>query len=178
MARKISKHLAPMKITRPILAASIALLLAAPARGAEAAEPGEGILMLRTKQGNGDEECLQALLISTDVVFQISGPVARARLVQTFNNPAGVWCEGLYVFPLPQNAAVDRLLLRVGERVTESVVHERAGNVFAASFANIGPRETVVVELEYQQPIDHAGNRFSPRFPMLVAPRHVRIGPL
>jgi Ca-activated chloride channel family protein len=44
--------------------------------------------------------------------------------------------------------------------------------------ANIGPRETVVVELEYQQILRFDGGRFSLRFPMVIGPRYVPAGPL
>jgi len=182
----------------------IALLLAAPAYGAPAPEAGEGMLMLRMRQSeteNGAAEAIQAPLISTDVVFRVTGPIARARVVQTFHNPSGDWYEGVYVFPLPENAAVDRLRLRVGERLIEGEIRERAAakqvydqakasgrraalfdqerpNIFTTSVANVGPRETIVVELEYQQALRYDGNRFSLRFPMVVGPRYVPAGPL
>jgi len=35
-----------------------------------------------------------------------------------------------------------------------------------------------VEEGEYQQSLQHDDNLFSPRFPMVVAPRHIRTGPL
>ena len=177
---------------------AIALVLAAPAYGAPPAEAKEGALFLRAGDG---ERTLQAPLVSTDVVFRVSGPVARARVVQTFENPGEDWYEGVYVFPLPETAAVDRLRLRVGERVIEGEIRERQAarlaydqarsggrraalfdqerpNIFTTSVANIGPRETIVVELEYQQTLRYDGNRFSLRFPMVIGPRYVPAGPL
>lgn len=177
---------------------AIALLLATPAYAAPASETGEGTLLLRLNDGEG---ALQAPLVSTEVVFRVSGPIARARLVQTFHNPRDDWYEGVYVFPLPQNAAVDRLRLRVGERLIEGEIRERGAakqvydqarhsgrraalldqerpNIFTTSVANIGPRETIVVELEYQETLRYDGNRFSLRFPMVVGPRYVPAGPL
>lgn len=175
---------------------AIALVLAAPAYGAET--PTEGTLVLRASEG---APAIEAPLVSTDVVFRVSGPIARAHVVQTFRNPGEDWYEGIYVFPLPQGAAVDRLLLRVGERTIEGEIRERgvakqsyeqarqAGrraalldqerpNIFTTSVANIGPHETVVVELEYQETLRYDGNRFSLRFPMVVGPRYVPAGPL
>jgi Ca-activated chloride channel family protein len=176
----------------------IALLLAGPAYGAEADTPSEGTLLLRTADGAG---AVEAPLVSTDVQFRVGGPIARARVVQTFRNPAADWYEGVYVFPLPQGAAVDRLLLHVGERVIEGEIRERGvakqvydqarrsgrraalldqerPNVFTASVANIGPQETIVVELEYQETLRYDGNRFSLRFPMVVGPRYVPAAPM
>src|SRR3954451_1610212 len=97
-----------------------ALLLAAPAYGAPPER--EGGLLLRAREG---EETVQAPLVSTDVVFQVSAPIARAPVVQTFQTPQPDWYEGVYVFPLPENAAVDRLLVRVGERLIEGEIRER-----------------------------------------------------
>ena len=187
---------AVLGLTCGVAIGGVALLLAAPAYGAESAsEPG---LLLRAQ---GSEACLSAPLVSTDVVFQVSGPIARARVIQTFQNPRADWYEGVYVFPLPENAAVDRLRLRVGERLVEGEIRERAAarqvyaeasrsgrraalldqerpNIFTASVANIGPGETIVVELEYQQTLRYDGNRFSLRFPMVVGPRYNPAGPL
>jgi Ca-activated chloride channel homolog len=182
----------------------MALLLAAPAYGAPASETTEGALLLRVRQPiaeSADVRAIEAPLISTDVVFRVSGPIARARVVQTFHNPSEDWYEGVYVFPLPENAAVDRLRLRVGERLIEGEIREREAakqvydqakasgrraalfdqerpNIFTTSVANVGPRETIVVELEYQQALRYDGNRFSLRFPMVVGPRYTPSGPL
>jgi Ca-activated chloride channel homolog len=149
--------------------AGIAMLLAAPAYAAENEEP--GCLMLRGAGGTSP-----APLVSTEVVFRVAGPVARARVVQTFRNPYDDWYEGVYVFPLPENGAVDRLRLVVGSRVVEGEIRERP-NMFTARVANIGPRDTIVVELEYQQLLRYDGGRFSLRFPMAIGPRYIA-GPL
>jgi Ca-activated chloride channel family protein len=170
--------------------AGIALLLAMPAYADESG------LRLRHR---GDGESMAAPLLSTDVSFRVTGPVARARVVQTFRNPHDAWYEGVYVFPLPETGAVDRLRLLVGEQVTEGEIRERAAaklvydqarntgrraalldqerpSIFTTQVANIGPRETVVVELEYQQILRFDGGRFSLRFPMVVGPRYVPAG--
>lgn len=176
--------------------AGAGMLLPSPAHAAPG-EATQGTLLLRA--GDGGEAA--APLLDTDVTFRVSGPVARARVVQTFRNPHAAWYEGIYVFPLPENGAVDRLRLRVGERVIEGEIRERglakqvyaqaraAGqraalleqerpNLFTASVANIGPGETVVVELEYQQVLRFDNGRFSLRFPMVVGPRYVPAGPM
>jgi len=169
----------------------IAVVLASPAYGME------GGLVLR---GAG-RESIAAPLVSTDVTFRVSGPLARARVVQTFHNPEADWFEAVYVFPMPEGAAVDRLRLQIGERVIEGEIRERGAarmaygaaraagrraallgqerpNVFTTEVGNIGPRETVVVEIEYQQVLRYDGGRFSLRFPMVVAPRYVPARPL
>ena len=166
------------------------LLLAQPAR---ASETGTGALLLRSAEG---AESVSAPLLSTDVAFRITGMVARAHVIQTFENASADWVEGVYVFPLPENAAVDHLRLRVGERTIEGEIREREAaqrtyvaarasgrraalldqerpNIFTTSVANIGPRERVTVELEYQQTLRYENGRYSMRFPMVVGPRYV-----
>lgn len=183
-------------VAAAMVLAGVGMLLPSPAHAAPG-EATQGTLLLRARDGGE----AAAPLLDTDVTFRVSGPVARARVVQTFRNPHAAWYEGIYVFPLPENGAVDRLRLRVGERVVEGEIRERglakqvyaqaraAGqraalleqerpNLFTASVANIGPGETVVVELEYQQVLRFDNGRFSLRFPMVVGPRYVPAGPM
>ena len=157
----------------------------------------EGGLVLRA----AGKAPVVAPLLSTEVTIRVAGPVARAHVVQTYHNPEDDWYEGVYVFPLPENAAVDRLRMRVGERVIEGEIKERGAaraaygearaagqraalldqerpNIFTTQVANIGPREAVVVELEYQQVLRYDAGRYSLRFPMVVGPRYVPAGPM
>src|SRR5690606_34012765 len=110
-----------------------------------------------------------ATRINTAIQIRVSGPVARTVVSQEFRNDGAKWVEGIYVFPLPDTAAVDRLRLRIGERFIEGEIREkeearaeyekarqdgkRAGlveqqrsNLFTTSIANVGPGETVNVE--------------------------------
>ncbi len=54
----------------------------------------------------------------------ITGMVNRVNVTQTFSNTTDNWQEGIYVFPLPENAAVDHMRLRIGERVIEGQIKE------------------------------------------------------
>ncbi|MFT6121774.1 MAG: Ca-activated chloride channel family protein [Oleiphilaceae bacterium] len=135
-----------------------------------------------------------AITLATHVVMSISGPILRAKVRQTFRNPSQFWSEGMYTFPLPEEAVVDRLRMVVGERVIEGQIHEKqaakkiyqkareAGkktsllnhhrtNIFTTSVANVGPGETIVVEFEYQQVLDFKAKRFALRFPMVNTPK-------
>jgi Ca-activated chloride channel homolog len=102
-------------------------VLAAAAAGAESARDAgrvsEGTLFWRAA---GSDALMPAPVLETDVHIVVSGIVARARVRQQSSNPATGWSEGVYVFPLPDAAAVDRLRMRVGERSIEGVVRERA----------------------------------------------------
>jgi Ca-activated chloride channel family protein len=161
-------------------------------------EPGQGTLLFHS---NGAAEPCAAPLLHTDVEIKVSGLVARARVTQSFRNPFDEWFEGVYVFPLPENAAVDRLMMRIGERVVQGEIRERTAakrdyraardsgrraalleqerpNVFTSSVANIGPLEVVVVEIEYQQTLRYDAGTFSLRFPMTVGVRYIPGAPL
>ena len=134
--------------------------------------------------------------LDTDVQIQVSGLVARVRVSQSFRNPSADWLNGIYVFPLPQDSAVDHLRLTIGERVIEGEIQEKAKaraayeaardegrsaalteqlrpNLFRNSVANIGPGERVLVTIEYQQAVRYEAGRFSLRFPMTVGTRYI-----
>jgi len=151
-----------------------------------------GALLFNTKEPG---KYVPAPLLATDVKIDVSGPIARARVTQRFINPGDSWVEGKYIFPLPEESAVDTLKMVIGERVIEgrikekqearqiyeeakaagkkaSLVEQQRPNVFTNSVANIGPGETIVVQIEYQQTAHRDGDTFSLRFPMVVAPRY------
>ncbi len=138
---------------------------------------------------------IEALQMQTDVDYEITGSIARAKVKQQFKNSSSLWAEGIYVFPLPANAAVDHFRMIIGERIIEGQVKERvtakkiyeraksAGkkaslieqqrpNVFTTSLANIAPGEEITVEFEFQQLLDYKDKSYRLRFPMVVGPRY------
>src|SRR6185295_17346711 len=58
----------------------------------------------------------------TDVKAEISGFLARVTVTQDFQNPFKDKIEAVYTFPLPQNAAVDDMTMRVGNRVVRGKI--------------------------------------------------------
>ncbi|HEY0664049.1 MAG TPA: marine proteobacterial sortase target protein, partial [Thiobacillaceae bacterium] len=157
-----------------------------------------GRLLFRTEVAGSYRE---APTVSTDVNIAISAMVARVKLTQAFTNPGKQWREGVYVFPLPENAAVDHMRMQVGERIIEGEIKEREAakrsyeeakaegrkaslveqerpNLFTNSVANIGPGETVTVTIEYQQSLRLDQGQVRLRFPMAVTPRYIPGMPL
>ena len=137
--------------------------------------------------------------ISTEVAVEVTGIIARTRVTQVFHNPGSDSVEGVYVFPLPEKAAVDRLWLRIGERVIEGRVQEKAEarrtyekargegrkaalieqqrpNLFTNSVAHIGPGERIEIRIEYQQAVAYENGEYRLRFPLTTTPRYVPMG--
>jgi Ca-activated chloride channel family protein len=186
-----------MTLARLTLIVAVLVLGVTPAR-AEARRVTEGTLLWRTA---GQESAVPAPLLATEVEMRVTGLVVRAVVRQRFTNPSGEWAEGVYVFPLPEDAAVDHLKMKVGDRVVEGVVQERMAaktayetakrqgqraslveqerpNVFTASVANIAPGATIEVEIEYQHTARYGDGRFGLRFPMVVGPRYIPGAPI
>ena len=76
--------------------------------------------------------------LQTDLRISVAGVVARVRVAQRFRNTGGGYVEAVYALPLPDDAAVDRLAMQIGERVIEGEIHERQQPT--ASTAKRAPR--------------------------------------
>ncbi len=186
----------PVAAVIALLLTAIAALYAQPSIAApeETFTPDQaqaGSLLLRMSNGYR-----VATRINTDVDLDISGLTVRALVRQTFRNDGSEWVEGIYVFPLPEGAAVDRMRLVIGERVIEgeiqekkkaeatyekakaqgrraSLVRQERANLFTTAVANVGPGETVSIEIEYLDTARYDAGTFSLRFPMTLTPRYI-----
>jgi len=139
--------------------------------------------------------------LASEVDYQVNGILARARITQHFINPYDKWQEGIYVFPLPETAAVDTLLMRVGNRVIEGKIKQRKQarieyekasangqqaalvdqerpNIFTASVTDIAPGASISIEIEYQHKVDVYDGEYSLRLPLVVGPRYVLSKPV
>lgn len=151
----------------------------------------EGRLVFKSKDG-----MIKAPTLKTDVHMRITGMIARVKVEQHFKNPTKDWMEGVYVFPLPEESAVDHLDMKVGTRVIEGQIKEKdeakktyeaakqegkkatlleqeRTNIFTTNVANIGPDEEITVAIEYQETLRYDQGQFRIRFPMVVAPRYI-----
>lgn len=161
----------------------------------------EGALLFKTNQRG---RYMPAPVLKTDVQITVTGIIARTTVRQEFTNPSrrkGDWLEGIYVFPLPETAAVDHLRMKIGERIVEGQIKERAEakkiyeqakhegkrtslveqerpNIFTTSVANIGPGEHITVEIEYQETVRYDNGQFQLRFPMVVGRRYIPGAPV
>jgi Ca-activated chloride channel family protein len=137
----------------------------------------------------------------TEVELEVTGIIIHGRLTQHFHNPTSEVIEAIYVFPLPDRAAVHFMEIMIGERriVSEiqekeearrtyerakesgrkaALVDQRRPNLFTTAVANINPAETVSVVLEYLEEATYRDGLFGLRFPLTFTPRFVSFDPL
>lgn len=182
---------------RRLAAGAVLLALCLPLATLARAQSGdggsEGGLFFKTSTPG---QYYEAPLLRTDVRLGVAGTIIRATVRQHFINPSNAWMEGVYVFPLPEQSAVDRLVMEIGDRrvvgeikgrVEAKQIYEQAAaagqhaslveserpNIFTTSVANIGPGEQVVVEIQYQDRVYIDAGVYSLRFPMVVGPRYI-----
>jgi Ca-activated chloride channel homolog len=164
----------------------LTILFPASVAAVAAEEPGEGRLL------GPDGKVFP--LEHTDVRADISGPVARVVVRQTFKNPFEEAIEAIYVFPLPDRAAVDDMTIEIGARRIRGEIKKRAEaekiyeaaksagktaalltqerpNIFTQSLANILPGEAIVVEIRYAETLAYEKGGYTFVFPMVVGPR-------
>lgn len=149
---------------------------------------------LRAVSGGGD--VLRFPLEHTDVRADIAGLVAHVEVVQTFSNPYDRPIEAVYVFPLPNRAAVDGMEIHLEGRVirglirkreearaaykaardegrTAALVDQERPNIFTQSVANILPGDTIEVHLRYFETLPNRAGLQEFVFPMVVGPRFI-----
>jgi Ca-activated chloride channel family protein len=168
------------------------VVLSASAQASGLGDAKTGTLMLKANDG----AYAMAPKVRTEVGIEVNGMVARTRVSQVFHNPGNDFVEGVYVFPLPESAAVDHLWMRIGERVIEGQIQEKDAarrvyeqakgegrkaalveqqrpNLFTNNVAHIGPGERVEIKIEYQQPLRYDNGEYRLRFPLAVTPRYL-----
>ena len=153
----------------------------------------EGALLYRSASSGRYES---VPLVHTDVALDVRGLVATATVTQQYVNSSTEPIEAVYVFPLPHDAAVYDMEIRIGNRLIRSVIREREEakrvyesaksegkraalveeerpNIFTASVANLMPGDHVDVRLRYVQPLLWEDGRMRLVFPMVVGPRYI-----
>lgn len=86
--------------------------------GAEANVPGLGVLRARLPGASGDGD-FALRLTQQKVTVKIAGDVARTEIEETFHSDDARVLEGIFRFPLPPDAAIERLALDVDGKMEE-----------------------------------------------------------
>src|SRR3989449_4009245 len=159
------------------------------------AQSGETQGSLQVVDPNGKPKAVCPLK-HTDVKAEISGFLARVVVTQEFENPFKEKIEAVYTFPLPQNAAVDDMTMRVGDRTvrgkilrreeaqavyeaakssgqTASLLNQERPNIFTQSVANILPGEQIKISISYVETLKYEDGSYEFVFPMVVGPRYI-----
>lgn len=133
-------------------------------------------------------------LAHTDVKAEISGYIASVNVSQRYENSFSTKIEAVYVFPLPENAAVSEFVMTVGDRRIRGVIRERAEaemiynsaraqgytaslmtqerpNVFTQRVANIEPGKAIDIDIRYFHTLACRDGEYEFDFPMVVGPR-------
>ena len=144
---------------------------------------------------NAKDEALFSALKHTDVKAQISGGIALVTVEQQFSNPSKTPVEAVYTFPLPDDAAVNAMEFRVGNRRIVGEIKRReearkiydeaksAGkrtalldqerpNIFTQSVANVMPGDDLRVKISFVQRLNYKGGAYEWAFPTVVGPRY------
>ena len=143
-----------------------------------------------------DDGYFPALTQNSDYQVNVNGLLARVHFTQTFKNSSNDFLEAVYVFPLIDDAAVDSMVMEIGERrivgkIKEkqqalklynkakqqgkktSLVTQQRPNLFTTKLANIAPGETIKISISYLQSVTLKDETFSLRIPLTLTPRFI-----
>lgn len=160
--------------------------------------PGSGAMVARLSAP--DEATDRAGLVPlplkhTAVDASINGYISTVNVRQQFENPFDEKIEAVYLFPLPEKAAVSEFLMIIGERRIRGILREkeeakaiyeearrqgrqasllvqRRPNVFEQKVANIEPGKGIDVDIKYFHTLAYQDGWYSFVFPTVVGPRY------
>jgi len=178
---------------RPLHALFAVALAATPAM----AQVTQGSLQIAVDPAKppAEGELRELPLLHTDVRAEVTGFISRVTVTQTFHNPSPSPIEAVYVFPLPTNAAVGALSIKLGGRTIRGIVQTRdqarktyqaakasgrraalleqeRANVFTQSVTGILPGDKIDIEIVYDAEVGYADGAYQLVFPMVVGPRY------
>lgn len=153
--------------------------------------PGCGALMAVRP---GEETRVAVPLKHTDVQAHISAYIATVDVTQQYQNPYDEKIEAVYVFPLPQNAAVNEFIMTIGDRRIRGIIRDREeaiktyeaakqqgkvaslltqerANIFTQKVANIEPGKAIDINIKYFHTLAYVDGWYEYVFPMVVGPR-------
>lgn len=191
-AKRYFIHLGLMPIL--FLVALLGKAVAAPASDTPLSpQTGSGQLRLNNHQTHSQHE---AILLSASAQVNLNPLAATVTFEQTFENNSADWVEGTYVFPLPENAAVDYLEMLIGDKKIVGKIRKKAqakaiyqaavnngqkaallesvrDNLFVAKVGNIPPNSKVTILLHYVQSVHYENGEFSWYLPGTYTPRYL-----
>jgi Ca-activated chloride channel family protein len=133
--------------------------------------------------------------LNTAIEAQIDGDLATVTIVQRFENPLTEPVHATYLFPLNKDAAVNKMVMVVGDERIHAVIQEKrkalktfedakqAGksaalleqhrpNMFTQSVANLMPGQPITVRISYVQTVPKVDGDYELVLPLVVGPRY------
>jgi hypothetical protein len=156
--------------------------------------PGGGCLITSVRNPAGVQQVVTVPLAATEVTADIVSYIASVNVKQIFSNPYSEKIEAVYVFPLPENAAVNDFVMTVGDRRIRGVIRDKEEakviyenaksqgyaaslleqnrpNIFTQKVANIEPGKQIDVDITYFSTLSCSDGEFEFAFPLVVGPR-------
>ena len=153
--------------------------------------PGSGVLLAKIPE---EPKLIPVPLRHTTVTGTIDGYMASVNVKQQFHNPFDTKIEAVYMFPLPQNSAINEFVMKVGDRRIRGVIREREQaekiysqarsqghiaslmtqerpNIFTQKVANLTPGTQIDVDVRYFNTLKWDDGAYEFVFPMVVGPR-------
>jgi Ca-activated chloride channel homolog len=166
------------------------------------ASPGSGTMLARV--GAADDQDAEPAEIPlplkhTEVRAAVTGYVGTVDVTQQFENPYDEKIEAVYMFPLPEKAAVSEFVMTIGERrirgilrakeeaqqiyaearaqgYRASLLTQHRPNIFEQRVANIEPGKRIDVDIRYFHTLAYEDGWYSFVFPTVVGPRYNPVG--
>jgi hypothetical protein len=110
----------------------------------DADAPASGVGELRAKKpGAKDEKDRAVRLAQHAVKIRVAGNVARTEIDEVFTNDTNDELEGIYRFPLPPGAQIERLALEVDGKLVEGefIDKSRASAIWRGAIRNATPNQ-------------------------------------
>ena len=162
--------------------------------------PGSGaMLAVLAPRGAAPPTEVPLPLRHTDVRAVVNGYVSAVDVTQQFENPYDEKIEAVYLFPLPEKAAVNEFVMTIGERRIRGILREKEEaqriyedaraqgyrasllvqhrpNIFEQKVANIEPGKRIDVNIRYFHTLAYEDGWYSFVFPTVVGPRYNPVG--
>jgi Ca-activated chloride channel family protein len=134
-------------------------------------------------------------LLETKARVNIAGVIAETELTQVYKNEGERTIEAIYVFPLGTRSAIHAMRMKIGPRIIEAIIEEKAmakriyemakdegkvaslleqerPNVFQMKVANIMPGDVIEVVVSYTELLIPEDGTYEFVFPTVVGPRY------
>ena len=145
--------------------------------------------------GKGEVKYVPLPLKHTDVNAVIEGYVGTVQVKQAYQNPYDTKIEAVYLFPLPERAAISEFLMVIGDRKIRGILRDREEaealylqaraqgyrasllvqhrpNIFEQKVANIEPGKSIDIDITYFHTLEYTDGWYSFVFPTVVGPRY------